>query len=439
MEKVSFNRELPLKYEVDVFVAGGGPAGVTAAVAAARQGAKVLLIESQGCLGGLGTAGLVPCYMTFGDGEHFLAAGLGEEILNRLWKLGAYEGKFEHSTAIRAEALKRVYDDMMQEAGADFLLGANLADVVTRDGQIEYCVVSAKSGVYAVRAKVYVDATGDGDLAAWAGAPYEKGDEDGQVMPSTLCSLWAGIDFDRRDLRDDDEALLRKAYADGVFEDLDLHLTGICRQFDTAGGGNIGHVYGIDGTDERSLTEGLVKGRRLYSQFEAYYKNYLHGFEHMNLVATGNLMGIRESRRIMGEYKLVLDDYRGKADFDDEIGRYCYSVDIHPANLSWDAFMEFKKQFKEWRLKRGENYGVPYRVLVPQKVDNLLVAGRCVSTDRYLQASLRVMPGCYITGQAAGVAAAVCCQSGAQPRQANVHEIQRRLKQMGMYLPNYRD
>ena len=439
MEKVSFRREIPLRYDVDVFVAGGGPAGVTAAVAAARQGAKVLLIESQGCLGGLGTAGLVPCYMTFGDGEHFLAAGLGEEILHRLWKTGGYEGKFEHSTAIRVEALKRVYDDMMLEAGADFLLGTNLVDAAVKDGKIEYCVVSGKSGVYAVRAKVYIDATGDGDLAVMSGAPYEKGDENGLVMPSTLCSLWAGIDFTKRDMRDDDEASLRKAYADGVFEQLDLHLTGICQQYETTGGGNIGHVYGIDGTDERSLTEGLVKGRRLYDQFEKYYKNYLHGYEHMNLVATGNLMGVRESRRIMGEYKLVLDDYRGQANFNDEIGRYCYGVDIHPANLSWDAFLEFRKQFNEWRLKRGQNYGVPYRILVPQKVDNLLVAGRCISADRYLQASLRVMPGCYITGQAAGVAAAVCVQSNALPRQADVRDIQSRLKNMGMYLPNYHE
>lgn len=437
MEKIAFQKELPLKYDVDVFVAGGGPAGVTAAVAAARQGAKVLLIESQGCLGGLGTAGLVPCYMRFGDGEHFLAAALGEEILNRLWKTGRYEGKFEHSTAIRAESLKRVYDDMMLEAGADFLLGAKLVDVVSRDGKIEYCVVSGKSGVYAVRAKVYIDATGDGDLAVAAGAPYEKGDENGQVMPSTLCSLWSGIDFDRREGRDDDEASLRRAYADGVFEKLDLHLTGICQQYETTGGGNIGHVYDIDGTDERSLTEGLVAGRKLYDQFEVYYKKYRHGFENMNLVATGNLMGIRESRRIMGEYKLVLDDYRARASFEDEIGRYCYGVDIHPANLTPEAFEEFKKQFIEWRLKPGESYGVPYRILVAQKVDNLLVAGRCVSTDRYLQASLRVMPGCYITGQAAGVAAAVCCQSGATPREADVHEIQSRLKKMGMYLPNY--
>ena len=114
-------------------------------------------------------------------------------------------------------------------------------------------------------------------------------------------------------------------------------------------------------------------------------------------------------------------------------------MDIHPANLSWDAFLEFRKQFNEWRLKRGQNYGVPYRILVPQKVDNLLVAGRCISADRYLQASLRVMPGCYITGQAAGVAAAVCVQSNALPRQADVRDIQSRLKNMGMYLPNYHE
>ena len=438
MAELNYQRSLNVRYDVDVFVIGGGPAGCAAAIAAGRQGAKVFLAESQGCLGGLGTAGFVPAFMRFGDGERILAAGIGEEILNRMRKLGKYEelGQAE-STSIRQEALKRTYDEMLAEAHVEFMLGTQVTDVVRNGSRIDYCVLSAKSGMYAVKAKVYIDCTGDGDICAWAGVPFEKGDENGQTMPATLCSLWSNIDFTKRCIRDDSR--VQEAYDNGVFKKLDLHLSGFWKLTNTVGGGNIGHVWGVDGTDERTLTPALVEGRKMFDEYEVYYRNYIPGFEKVELVATANMMGIRESRRIRGEYVLNLEDFKARASFPDEIGRYCYPVDIHPSDNSPEAMARFKKMFEGMRYKTGESYGVPYRVIVPVGVDNLLMAGRCVSTDRYMQASLRVMPGCYITGQAAGVAAAQCARTGTAPRNADVHAIQKTLKEMGQYLPNYQE
>lgn len=442
--RIVFHREIPVRYEPDIFIAGGGPAGIAAAISAAREGAKVFLAEGQGCLGGLGTAGLVPAFMQFGDGVNFLAAGIGSEVLQRLRSAGGTDPN-DHPDAstdkiigIKAEILKRVYDEMMTEAGVDFALHTVLIGVETDNGCISAAICAAKSGIFAVRAKIYIDCTGDGDLAAWAGAPFEKGDEKGVLQPGTLCSLWANIDFDKWEKSgiSHQAARLEQAYKDGVFSYLDRHLPGIWPISENIGGGNVGHVFGVDGTDEKSLTNALIEGRGLLIQYERYYKQYLPGFEKMELVATGSLMGIRETRRIIGEYILSLDDFRNRAVFDDEIGRYCFPVDIHPSSPDADDYEKYKHGWDNYRLKRGESYGIPFRCLVPQGLSNVLVAGRCISTDRYLQGSVRVIPGCYITGQAAGVAAAIAAENNTTTRDINIKEMQKRLIKIGAYLPN---
>lgn len=434
---LTFSREIPVRRQVDVLVAGGGPAGCAAAVAAARQGADVALAEGHSCLGGMGTAGMVPAFMTFGDGLRFLAAGLGEEIYNRLVD-GGGTGPAERFS-IRAEVLKRVYDDMLEETGVDFTFHTHLVGVDADNGQVRHAVLWGKSGLFAIEAKVFIDATGDGDLSAWAGAPFEKGDEGGDLMPGTLCSLWADVDWDRvraSDLRHDGDPLHR-AFEDGVFTVQDLHLPGMWRVGLHVGGGNIGHTFGVDGTDERSLTEALVGGRRMLLEYERYYKEYLEGYEGMELVATGSLLGLRETRRVMGDYVLNLADFKSRAVFDDEIGRYCYPVDIHPSRPNPDTYAQFEKEYrKDLRYGKGESYGIPYRTLTPKGLKNVLVTGRCISCDRYIQGSVRVMPGCYITGQAAGVAASLALGVDSDTRAISVPELQKRLKEMGAYLPN---
>lgn len=437
MSTMRYQKDLPLRLTTDVLVVGGGPAGCAAAWAAAKTGKKVFLAESQACLGGLGTAGMVPAFMQFGDGEHFLAGGYGELLFERLKAMGEAVGEPQRAYEIRAENLKRVYEEMLIEQGVSFTFHTQLIDVLAQDGRIEAAVFAAKSGVFAIQAQVYIDATGDGDLCAWAGAPYEKGDEEGNMMAGTLCQLWANIDWQKVDLRDDSQ--IDAAFEAGVFKVLDKHLPGMWRvSLDGGiGGGNIGHAYGVDGTDERSLTQALIYSRRLMDQYRAYYKNYLHGFEKMELVATGSLMGIRESRRIMGIEKLILPHFHEQACFPNEIGRYAYPVDAHAAKPTAQAYEKFRNEHTNLRYKKGESYGIPYGILVPQKLSNALVCGRCVSTDREMQSSIRVMPGCYITGQAAGVGAALSIIQNVAPAQVEVPALQQSLRALGAYLPEH--
>jgi glycine/D-amino acid oxidase-like deaminating enzyme len=444
-DTISFARSVPIRPEVDVCVAGGGPAGVAAAVAAARQGARVFLAERHTCLGGMGTAGLVPAFMEFGDGVNFLAAGVGGEVLDRLHAAGGAP-RYDPATGrggcvnINAEVLKRVYDALLAEAGVDFSFQTALVAVEQQDARVTAVICAAKSGLFAVRAHTYVDATGDGDLCAWAGAPFEKGDAQGRMQPGTLCSHWSGVDWARvvRDgygIEGDGRAMAAGIEA-GIFTIPDRGLPGMWPVGANQGGGNIGHTFGVDGTDERSVTAALAWGRRLVVEYERYYKQLLPGFEGMTLEATGALLGLRESRRILGDYVLTLDDYQRRAVFDDEIGRYAYAIDVHASQPSRTPGDVNQSPFRVLRYKPGESYGIPYRCLRPRGLDNVLVAGRCVSVDRSVHGSIRVMPGCFITGQAAGTAAALCAHGNLATRALVAADLQRALLRLGAYLPN---
>ncbi|HAS81961.1 MAG TPA: FAD-dependent oxidoreductase [Verrucomicrobia bacterium] len=432
-----YRRELTVRYASDVLVVGGGPAGMAAALAAARQGASVRLVESHSCLGGMGTAGMVPAFMQFTDGVNFLAGGVGQQVLEALRAAGGSVPA--EGMGIRAEVLKRVYDNLLVDAGVPFTLHTQLVDVVAEQGRVHEAICAGKSGMFAIRAKVFVDCTGDGDLAAFAGATYEKGDADGNMMPGTLCSLWAGIDWPkvRASGLGTGNKRIEDAFKDGVFTLEDRHLPGIWRVGETLGGGNIGHTFDVDGTDDESLTRALQWGRKSLMEYERYYKQYLKGFEAMELVSTGSLLGVRETRRIIGDYILNVNDFNPSSTSEDEIGRYAYPIDIHVARPDKESYDAFCKEFTSMRLGKGESYGIPYRILTPKGLDNVLVAGRCVSTDRSMQASIRVMPGCYITGQAAGVAAAMAAQAETSTRRLDIGDLQARLKAMGAYLPSF--
>lgn len=428
---INYNKSINVRHEVDVFVAGGGPAGVAAAVTAARLGKSVFLAEATCSLGGMGTAGLIPAFMKFTDGENFLAGGIGKEIYDKNNELGGV------GTAINAEVLKKIYDDLCIDSGVNFTFQTQLIDVIMNGANIDYVILASKSGLFSVKAKMYIDGTGDGDLAYLSGAKYEKGDESGNMMPGTLCSLWSDVDWSRVDIPTQ-EGNLELAFKDKVFTYNDRHLPGMWKVGEKIGGGNIGHAFSVDGTDEVSLTKALVEQRKRLSEYETYYKNYLTGFENMHLVGTGSLLGIRETRRIIGDYVLNLSDFNNRSIFVDEIGRYSYPVDIHASTPDEENYKVYANDFKEIRYQKGESYGVPYRILTPVGLDNLLVAGRCVSTDRYMQGSIRVMPGCYITGQAAGVAASVSISNNTTTRGFDIRILQNELENLGGYLPNFR-
>lgn len=425
-DTVAYVRDIPVKYEVDVLVVGGGPAGCAAAWAAGRMGADVLLIEGQGALGGMGTVGAVPAFMQFGDGKTFLARGFGWQLLNNLQQAG---GMFpetipadnRHSIGIRAEILKCVLDEMLLDAGVKLSFCTQLIDVQAEGRNVTTVVCAAKSGVFGVRARTFVDCTGDGDLCAWAGAEYEKGDDEGNMMPGTLCSLYCNIDFDKMQANPTDkQAALKQAFAENIFTIPDQHLPGFWMIGGGVGGGNISHAFGLDSTDEASLTEHFVDSRRRLREYETFYKKFFHGFDKMQLVATGALMGVRESRRIVCETRLEASHFLDRASFADEIGRYCYPVDIHISKPDPEEYAKFMQEFTEdYNYDIGESYGIPYGCLIPRDLDNVLVAGRCVGSDRQMQGSIRVMPGCFITGQAAGVACVRALDETCQTRRVS--------------------
>lgn len=428
-----FKREIEVKRRAQVCVVGGGPAGCVAALVAARAGVKVFLAEGHTCFGGLGTAGGVPLFMTFSDGENFVADGIGREILERMGQAKKIDGS---PNFIHAESLKCVYEDMLEEAGVEFTFMTELIATESDSGKVTHAVFHAKSGIFAVEADVFVDCTGDGDLSTYAGAEFMFGDDKGEVMPSTLCSIWANIDWKRfRESKANPRQILFKAFEDGVFRNNDPHHTGINPTGDHLGGGNMGHLFGLNPLDESSLTDGLVEGRRQAPEFERYYREYIPGYENAELVSTASLPGIRASRRILCDYILDIEDYKVRRSFEDEIGRYSYPIDIHPSSTDQKAQDEFEELMRGLHYNPGESYGIPYRSLTVKGFDNLLTAGRCVSSDKFLQGSIRVMPGCFITGQAAGAAAALALESGCDIRSIKIETLRENLKSLGAYLP----
>lgn len=404
---LNFQRNIPIRHHVDVCVVGGGAAGVAAAVAAARSGAEVFLAEATGCFGGLGTAGLVPAFCGVGNGVRITGGRFCREVLEAMEiPEGAHDREFSF---IDAEKLKRVYDNFVSGCGAIFALEVRLAAVETVDGVVKAAVFTecGAESLFAVTAKVFIDATGNGDLAAWAGADFAVGNVQGIVMPSTLCTAWAGIEWEKYDKSQLFDLLL-KAIDDGVFSLNDWHHSGMFPTGKNVAGGNFGHIYNLRADQTRSRTDGWLDIRKRTAEFKEFYNRYVPGFQRAELVATAALMGVRECRRITGDYVLTVEDFRNRSRFDDEIGQFAYGVDIHPLDDTKGEFERFRREFYgNLRYKAGECYGVPYRVLIPTKLKNVLTAGRCVSTDQPMEASIRVMPGCFLTGYAAGCAAAL--------------------------------
>ncbi len=441
-EYVLKERALRFDDSWDVIVVGGGPAGTTAAASAAREGAKTLLIEATGALGGMGTSGLVPAWCPFTDKERIIYGGMAEKVL-KACIAGMPHVHAEHLdwTPIDAELLKRIYDELVIEQGATVLFNSFLA-AVERGGDrgVDALVVANKSGLSACRAKVYVDATGDADLAAWAGAEFEKGDENGDLQPATHCftltnaDIYAyqhcgGIKYSPHGNAID------SIVASGKYPDIpDRHA---CNNIVGPGaiGFNAGHIWSVDNTEPFSVSRGLVQGRRIAKAFrDACAEFFPEAFANAHLTQTASLLGIRETRRIIGDYRLTMDDFTGLRSFPDEICRNCYFIDVHHKQTEIGTGKEGAST--AIHLKKGQSHGIPYRCLTPRGLSNVLVAGRCISTDRTVQGSTRVMPVCLCMGEAAGLAASMAASLRVPDiRAVNTDQLRARLQGYGAYLP----
>ncbi len=412
-------RDIPVEEGYDLLVAGGGPAGCAAAVCAGRLGAKVLLVEATGCLGGMGTSGLVTAFDPMADGEKPLVGGIMREIVETLYERGElgpdvtpdiWRKKYHCWTPFRAEGLKRLLDDLMSDAGVEVRLFTTVVEADAKDGTVSGVVINNIEGLRCLRAKTYIDCTGDAVLADLCGAQCLT---NAKAMPGTLCSLHSGIDWERMPAYEDRQKLLVQAIGEGHFTQPDRHLPGMSRVGHSLGYLNGGHLFGKDALTCKGRSEGMALGRKLVREYVEFYRKYMPGCEKMELVTTAALMGVRETRRIVGEYELTFEDYINRRQFSDQIGVFNKSVDIHIRDCSDEEWARFQKEYTdEGRLGEGECFGIPYGIIVPKGWKNLWVAGRCNSSDIKVHGSIRVMPAAGIMGQAAGTAAVQCIRSG---------------------------
>ena len=439
MSKLEFRAGLSLNEDYDVIVVGGGPSGCSAAAAAAREGAKTLLIEATGALGGMGTSGLVPAWCPMTDKEKVIYGGIAEKVVRQC--IAGMDHVAEDAlnwTPIDPELLKRIYDELVVECGGEVLFNTQLAAVNMDGSKVDSIIVANKAGLSAYKALVYIDCTGDGDLAAWAGAEYEKGDGEGNLQLATLCFALANVDgygyqYGPWLHGSNKNSKIHEILKSGRYPLIpDAH---ICNNLASPGvvGFNAGHLWDVDNTDPVSVSNALIHGRKMAYQFQLALAEFMpKAFANATLVRTGSLMGIRETRRIIGDYYLTADELMNFASFEDEIGRNCYYIDVHSSKKGQD---DEKKSFG-FRFPNGKSHGIPYRCLIPKGIDNMLMAGRQISTDRPTQGSTRVMPVCLVMGEAAGVAAGMAAEAkNAAVRAVNTDQLRNRLQSHGAYLP----
>ncbi len=424
---LKFCADLPVNEEYEVVVVGGGPAGCAAAISAAREGAKTLLIEATGALGGAGTNGLVPFWCGFSNGGAYCSTGIGGKVLEETCKRMDVDGLYAGVTAgknnpaaipdrlgIDAEVLKNVYDDFVISSGAKVLFNTvTVAAIGKGTGRVSGIVVANKSGLSAYKAKVFVDCTGDADLVAQAGGEFTLGDRDGRTQAGTLCFTLSGADTDewKKVSRYALYPCDREKYPDII----DNHCTAAIIGRETIGF-NAGHLKDVDATNPGNVSENLIRGRKLAAEITRKLKeDYPQIYKNARLEKTASTLGVREGRIIAGDYTLTEEDYLCRRVFHDEIARNCYEFDSHDLRSENNA----GKAEYEIVYKKGESHGIPYRCLTPKNLKNVLVAGKCVSAERRVAGSLRVMANCLSTGEAAGMAAAHAAKNG----DCNVHTV----------------
>jgi len=426
-------RETVVFGEYDVIVAGGGPAGVGACISAARAGAKTIVVEQMGALGGVGTTGLHTHMnqLNAAGSPEMIVGGIPMELSRRIVDRGAgvlRNGMLDYDV----EEMKIEYDNMVTDAGADVLYHTLVAGAIVEDETIKGVLVESKSGRWAILGKTVVDCTADADVAARTGVPCEKGrPKDGLMQPVTLMFRMAGVDWEKlAEYRKSDpkiKDMCQRAIDAGDMEPFQTQLMGFWHwpgRPDEVGV-NFTHMIRIDCTNVQDMTHAETEGRRQCKMALGAFRKHLPGCENAYMVDTAAIVGTRESRRIVGEYVLTKDDVLRVRTFEDAIAKGSFFVDIH--NLTGPGMDKASGE----HLKKGDSYDIPYRCLVPKGVDNLLVAGRSISATHEAQGSIRVMFQCMAMGEAAGLAAALCAESGVTPRALDVQELRQRLVDQG--------
>jgi hypothetical protein len=436
-----FPTESPQSVEFDVVVAGSGSAGATAAIAAARSNAKTLLVERFGFLGGTSTAVLDTFYGFYTPGSRSLkvVGGIADEVVKGLREYRACMERpntYGAGTGItyNSEYLKMVWEKLVQDAGASILLYAWVQETSVSAQRIQSLTVATKQGLRKIVGKYFVDATGDADLCYFAGAPCELAGEHEPAQMLTTTFKVANVDAALRKTISKQEFHQRMAAAaeSGRFDlprrEGSDHVTPVKGMMAT----NMTRVQSFEScdgkfrnaTDPDLLTNAEIEGRRQALEYLRFLKSEIPGYGESELIAFGTQIGIRETRRVLGEYRLTREDVLGARQFDDQIGLCGAPIEDHHAGSD-----------TEWKyLPDGQCVGIPFRTLIPQSIENLLVAGRCFSATHDAHASVRSMGQCMAMGQAAGTAAALCAKTRRAPGDLDFRELKKHLLGTGAIL-----
>ena len=439
------SRTTPVMAETDVLVVGSGPGGLAAALAAAREGVDTMLIERYGCFGGNITQAMVESIAWYRHEETVDAGGIGVEFERRAQGMGASQKEPQSlSQALDADMFKVVADRLVQEAGITPLLHCFAVNAVLDGNTIKGVITESKSGRQAILAKRVIDASGDADIACHAGAPYHKASKE-ELLGVTVSFGCSGVDVERfleyvkehpSSIGDWGELVETTGKEDSLFSPYieepfnkaraageipeDVWIKGTWSSLTEAGEAtylNVVYISGIDPTDVRDLTRGEIEGRQHALWALDALKKYTPGFERAKLRTFGSSLGTRESRKIIGAYNITGHDVKNQARFEDSIGIFpefldAYGVVIIPTT--------------------GRYFQIPYGIILPQQVENLLVAGRCVAGDKISHAATRQMMCCTVTGQGAGVAAAASLKDSVTCREVNIGKVQSALSKQGV-------
>jgi hypothetical protein len=452
-------RQIPVIAQPDVLVVGAGPAGIGAAIAAARNGAHVLLVERYGFLGGNLTTAMINPMFTFHDihGKQVIQ-GIAGELVERLVEAGVSLGHvtdltFDNAsmTPFDPEGMKQQLLRMVQEAGVQLLLHTTIVDVVKLGSVLQAVITESKSGRQAICPKLIIDCSGDADIAALAGVPYVLGRSGDQAMqPVSLFFRIAGIDFARlRYWMKQNRDQLKEQPTDAEIDSQQaLAFLGLNKkiQADTLAGEypkdaaprilfyqlpregqvavNVTRLQGINGTDVNDLTRAEIALRQQAWDVHRYLQTHVGGFETSYILDTGVQVGVRETRHIQGDYTLTEKDVLSGQAFEDGIACGTFAIDIHPPEGTQQIYTGSGKAV----------YEIPYRCLLPLGLDNLLVAGRSISVTHTAFGSVRVMATCMAIGQGAGTATAEIVQRGVTTRQVDIKSVRRRLIEQGQFL-----
>ena len=434
-------RQLPVRAEYDVVVLGGGPAGIAAAAAAGALGRKTLLVERYGFLGGMGTAAGVTNFCGLHANVHGdirqVVHGVADELLARIDRLGGLNAPHLVFGKIKAQAYdtaayKCAADELLLLRGVDLLFHAFGAGVVMeRDDTIRALIVETKSGRAAVLGRVFIDCSGDGDLAAFAGAPFERGDGAGAMLYPTLMFRLNGVDpraageawrsipelmeaAERRGTRFPRKGAIVRPQKNPI--EWRVNVTQMKRPDGSA----------LDGTNADELSAGEIEGRRQALAFFEFLRREVQGFDNAYIVDIPPQIGIRETRRVTGAYRLTADDVLSCKSFPDTIGVNGWPLEKHVAgDVEW--------VWPPIPQSRGFNH-LPYRMLLPQGVGNLLIAGRCASMTHEGQSAARVSGACFAMGEAAGTAAHLALEGNSGLAEISVEALQGLLEKNGTYL-----